>query len=554
MAGFRGEGSVPSKTRSMRRIVALLAGLMMLAACSREAVTAQGGRHAWTHPHVLRMADLAEPDSLNPYLSQMDISYELTSLVYSYLIVSDDRGHLIGDLATAVPTIANGGISRDGRTYTYHLRRGVRWHDGVPFTAQDVIASWRAVVNPHNLTIYREGYDRVASIAAPNPYTVVVHLRERDPAFVTQFFAPLQEGAKPILPAHILAHTDFNHGELTRTMIGTGPFKLVSWRRGEGMTFVRNDDYFRGRPKLRRIVFSVIPDAQTILTQLRTHTIDLAITPVAALYPQYRTLDGYTVGTAKWNQQALIVVNGGKPGLGDATVRRAITMAIDRGELIRDVTHGVDEPTHDIIAPTALGYVRRPAIPYDPAAANALLERAGWKRGSDGVREKNGVRLSYTIATIAGSDTYQQVPILMQQELRAVGVALAIRAYPYKQIFSPDGPIDRYTYDMAIYGSTLSWDPDSHVYYGCDQWFPKGQNYYRYCDPRYDALERAGLATDDPVRRAKIYARADAILWNTAAYFPLFQARRILVYNSDLRNYRPNPTATPWWNAWQWDI
>ncbi len=538
----------------MRIVLAVFAGMLLLAGCSRQAVAGHDGRHPWTIPHVLRIADLAEPDSLNPYLSQMDISYDLSSLVYSYLIVANDRGKLIGDLATEVPTLRNGGISPDGRTYTYHLRRGVRWQDGVPFTAQDVIASWKAVVNPHNLTIYREGYDRVTSIAAPNPYTLVVHLRDRYPPFVTQFFAPLQEGGKPILPAHILARTNFNHGELSRRMIGTGPFKLVSWKHGESMTFVRNDAYFRGRPALKRIVFRVIPQAQTILTQARAHAVDLIVTPVAVLYPQYQTLRGYTVKTGAWNQQALIVLNGGKPGLNDADVRRALSLAIDRPTLIRDLTHDVDEPTHDIIAPTALGYIRRPAIPYDIAKADTLLARDGWRRGPDGIREKNGVRLAYTIATIAGAGTYEQIPVIMQQDYRKIGVELSIHAYPYKQIFSTDGPIDRYTYDMAIYGSTLSWDPDSHVYFGCNQWFPKGQNFYRYCNREYDALERAGLATDDRVRRAALYARADAILWKTAAYMPLFQARRVLVYNSDLRNYRPNMTATPWWNAWQWDI
>ncbi|MDE2483167.1 MAG: peptide ABC transporter substrate-binding protein [bacterium] len=538
----------------MRVLCAIFAGVLLLAGCSREVHGLAGGRHPWTIPHVLRIADIAEPDSLNPYLSQMDISYDLSSLVYSYLLVSDDRGRLVGDLATEVPTLRNGGISADGRTYTYHLRHGVRWHDGAAFTARDVVASWRAVVAPQNLTIYRDGYDRVASIDTPDPYTVVVHLRERYPPFVTQFFAPLQEGGKPILPAHILARGNFNRGELSRTMIGTGPFKLASWRHGEGMTFVRNDRYFRGRPKLARIEFSVVPSAQTLLTQARTHALDMIVTPAAVLYPQYRTLDGFTVGTAPWNQQVLVVINGGKPGLDEVAVRRALSFAIDRDGVIRTITHGVGEPARDAIAPTAIGYVRRPALPYDIAAANALLDRAGWRRGADGVREKHGVRLAFTMATVAGNATYERIPILMQQTFREIGVALAIRAYPYEQIFSTDGPIDRYTYDMAIYGSTLSWDPDSHVYYGCDEWFPKGQNFYRYCNAAYDRAEREGLATDDPTARAHIYARADAVLWNTAAYLPLFEARRILVHNSDLRDYRPNPTATPWWNAWQWDI
>ena len=127
-----------------------------------------GTRHPWTVPHVLRIADISDPDHLNPYLSEMDVTYDLASLVYSYLVVADARGRLIGDLAVTVPTLANGGISRDGRTYMYHLRENVVWHDGEPFGARDVVASWQAVMDPRNNTFEHEGYDRVRRIDAPD--------------------------------------------------------------------------------------------------------------------------------------------------------------------------------------------------------------------------------------------------------------------------------------------------------------------------------------------------------------------------------------------------
>lgn len=539
----------------MRHLAAFLALAVLMSGCTRAVPTPAGKRHPWTIPHVLRVTDLTEPDHLNPYLSQMDISYALTSLMYSYLVVADDRGRLIGDLATRIPTVANGGISADGKTYTYHLRRGVKWSDGVPFTAKDVVASWRAVVNPHNLTIYRQGYDRITSIDTPDPYTVVVHLRERYPPFVTQFFAPLQEGGKPILPAHILAKDkDFNHSSLESHPVGTGPFEFVSWKHGESITLRRNDGYFRGRPKLRRIEFRVIPDGQTQLTEMQLHHIDLIYAPGATLYPQYRSLAGVSVRTVPWNQQALVVINGGKPGLGDPLVRRAIAMGVDRKAIVAHALHGVYELPHDVVAPTAIGYVRRPLPPYDPAAARRLLSDAGWHRGSDGVRKRDGTRLEYTFAIIAGSQTWQDIAVLMQANLRRIGIKIDIKSYPYNQIFDFGGPIDTYRYDLAGYGSALNWDPDTHIYYGCDDWFPKGQNYYRYCNRTYEKLEERALTSDEPSFRAPLYARADSILWNDVAYLPLAESRRIVVANVDLKHYRPNPTSTPWWNAWQWDI
>jgi len=152
----------------------------------------------------LRIADISDPDRLNPFLSTMDLVYDLSSLVYSYLIVSNDKGELVGDLATEVPSLANHGVSADGLTYTYHLHPNVRFHDGVPLTSADVKFSWQAAINPNNNALHREGYDQVRSIDTPNATTVVVHLKRRYPPFLTEFFAPLQEGGKGILTRHLL--------------------------------------------------------------------------------------------------------------------------------------------------------------------------------------------------------------------------------------------------------------------------------------------------------------------------------------------------------------
>ncbi|MBV8149708.1 MAG: hypothetical protein JO092_11490, partial [Candidatus Eremiobacteraeota bacterium] len=254
----------------MRRVVLIPLLLCYAAGCTRvQAPVSPGVRHAWTIPHVLRVADISDPDHLNPYLSEMDISYDISSLLYSYLVVADDRGRLVGDLAAAVPTLSNGGISKDGKIYVYRLRRNVLWHDGVPFTSRDVAASWQAVMNPRNNTFEREGYDRVARIDTPDAYTVVVRLRGRYPPFVSRFFAPLQEGAKPVLPAHVLAaEGSFNTGELSAHPIGTGPFRFVSWERGDRIVLRRFERYFKGRPGLSRIELRFVADPQTIASEL----------------------------------------------------------------------------------------------------------------------------------------------------------------------------------------------------------------------------------------------------------------------------------------------
>lgn len=357
----------------MRAVTAGILALALLAGCSKITTPAPGGRNAWTVAHVLHIADIADPDHLNPYLSEMDIAYDVASLIYSYLVVADDRGRLTGDLATVVPSLANGGISRDGRTYVYHLRRGVLWHDGAAFTSQDVIASWHAVMDPRNDTFEREGYDRVESIRAPDALTVVVRLRERYPPFVSRFFAPLQEGGKPILPAHVLAREQsFNAGELSSLPIGTGPFRFVSWARGDRIVLQRFDRYFKGRPRLDRIELRFIPNDETVAAELEAHHVDLLVAPQTALIDEYRSVSGVIVTTAPWNAQASLILNAGKPALRDTNVRRALADAVPYGVILEKVTHGLYDPPRNSLPPTAIGYAPLPARTLDLRAANQL--------------------------------------------------------------------------------------------------------------------------------------------------------------------------------------
>jgi peptide/nickel transport system substrate-binding protein len=539
----------------MRHSVAIALACVTLVGCTKTGPSVLvGGRHPWTIPHVLRIAEMSDPDRLNPYLSEMGVSYDLSSLVYSYLVIADNRGRLIGDLASTVPSLANGGISRDGRTYVYRLRQNVLWQDGVPFTARDVVASWEAVMNPRNNTFEREGYDRVASIEAAGPTTVMVRLRKRYPPFISRFFTPLQEGAKPVLPAHVLEREhNFNTGELAYHPVGTGPFRFISWVRGDRIVLRRFDRYFKGRPRLAQIEMRFIPDAQTTAAELETHQIDLIAVPQNSL-DQYRSVEGVVVETgAPTNGQSLLLINVSKPTLRGLAVRRAIAAAVPYGAILHDVDHDLASEARNVLPSTAIGYEALRPRKYDPAAARDILERAGWRCGPDGVRTRNGVRLAFTLAIVAGFTSFGQEALLLQSSLKTVGVELAIKTYSYRTMFAaPNGPLYEGSYDLALSGGLLNWDPDLYNLLACDRWYPRGQNIYRFCDPRLDALERSGLQTDDPSRRALIYRRASRLIWSEIPYVPLFRGRALTVRSADLRNYSVNPTGG--WNAWQWDI
>jgi len=535
------------KSSTVRAAAAICCALA-LTSCSR-------GSKPISVPHVLRFADVSDPDRLNPYMSTMDLVYDLSSMIYSYLLISDDRGRLTGDLATTIPSLENGGISRDGKTYIYRLRHGVRWHDGVGFTSADVKFSWEAVVNPNNNTLHREGYDDVASIDTPDKYTVVVHLKRRYPPFETRFFTPLQEGGKGILPAHLLArYKSINAVPFNAAPVGTGPFRFARWERGREIVLERNDSYFKGRPKLKEIRFFVIPNDETMLNELRLHQIDLIASPTTSLRSDYLKVPDVVDELTPWNAQSYFIMNNSRPGLSDVRVRRAIALAIDYNAIILKVTHGIGEPAHDIVPPTAIGYTDNPARKYDPAAARPLLDAAGYKPGPGGIRARGNVRLDYVLTIISGSSSQQSVSLMLQQFLKAVGIGLAIKPYPYNAVFTPSGPIYGNRYDFAIYSVTLPWDPDNLFYVGCDFFYPKGENVYRYCDGTVDALEKQGLLTDDAARRAAIYGKAEPRIWDTVPYIPLYELRRQNVYSSALQNFKANPSSTPWYNIWQWDV
>ena len=541
---------------SSRRLAALLCcSAILLPACTRVGGAGPSARHPWTKPGVLRIADVADPDHFNPLLSTMDLVEALSSLVLSYLVIADGDGKLVGDLATEVPTLRNGGISKDGRTYIYHLRKGVLWHDGVRFTSRDVAFTWRAVVNNNNNVLHREGYEEVDRVSTPDDYTLVVHLKRRYPPFVSQFFTTLQEGSKGILPAHLLEKLhDINQAAYNSGPIGTGPFKFVKWDRGRGIDFVANEHYFRGRPKLDRIEFRVLPDDNTIFSSVQTHETDMAVSVATTQYRRYTQLDGITAALYPWNAANVFIMNNTKPGLQHVEVRQAVAMAIDYPGIIEKVTHGVGVIAHDIIPESAVGYTPNTPYAYDPASAIALLKRNGWEAGPDGIRRKGDERLAFTMDIGAGSANARNIAIQIQSYMRAVGIDITLKLYPYNVIFSHEGPIVGMRYDFADYSYTMPYDPNNMIYLGCDERPPKGENDFGYCDKSVDAGEQAGLATDDPIARAAIYHKVEKRVHETVPYIPLYILRRPTAHNVDLKGFKPAPSIAPWWNAWQWEI
>ena len=513
------------------------------------------GLHAWTDPTTVRIGLWEEPHTLDPVISTMSFEDDVYQLEFDGLIRYDGRARPVPDLAREVPTLANGGISRDGRTLTYHLMPNVRWHDGVPLTAADVVYTWRQIMNPKNNVIAREGYDRITSIDTPDSHTVRIHL-SAPYAPAIYLFADGAPGS--IIPRHLLAHyASLNQTPFDGRPVGSGPYIFRSWTRGGAMRFDANPAYFRGAPKIGHVELRFIPDQNTMVNALRAHDIDLYYLVSTNQAPAVRTIPDTTfVQTASLDGEGLMF-NTQRPPLDDVRVRLALCYAFDQNAVFHSIYHGLGGQGPTRMSPGLLGY--DPAIhyyPYDPKKAAALLDAAGWKLGPNGMRAKNGTPLAIDISTVAGIKLREELEVLLQRYWRAVGVDAGVKNYAASMFFAPlsqGGPLQSGHTDVAIFTRNHAWpDPDIENSLGPNELPPNGQNFSRFRNAEVGRLIAAGLASYDPVVRAPIYRRIAQIEIANVPDYVLSWEPQIMAANSDLHGMAPNPVDSDLWNIADW--
>jgi len=515
-------------------------------------------RHSWTTPGVLRFATLGDPDTLNPLLGEFQVDVDISMFWAGYLFNYNDRNQFVPELATVVPTLANRGIAKDGRTITYHLRRGVRWQDGAPFDGDDVVFTWRAVMNPHNNVQTRSGYDLIAAIGQPDKYTLVVHLKKPYAPFVATF-CTMSSTVYPVLPKHLLAqYPNINQVPYNSKPVGTGPFIVQEWHRGETIRMIANPHYWRGAPKLREVQYRSIPDDNTLATSMRTHELDLWYNASATDYAVASKFDGTHALLTPFTQYSRIGFNVQRPIMADLAVRRAIAFATDRKRLIETVTYGVDllgegdQPAFSWAHDPNL-----PSLPFEPGKARAILDAAGWTPGPDGIRTKNGARLHVQFATTTGNAIGSRVAVQLQSAWKDVGIELEVKTYPSSLMFanySAGGILQGGKFDVEISSWVNGTDPDDSTNFMCDQIPPNGQNSYRFCSRELDAQERIALGSYDQTVRKAAYAKIQAILVDQLPMVTMWFQRRFDVVSDDLHGYKPAQAVSPFWNTWEYQI
>ena len=532
---------------------------IMLGACTKadQGQTAAGGRHPWTRPGHLTIGTAGEePDSLNEMYAHTDATDQLANLIYEPLFRYDQNGDFVPAAATEVPTTQNGGISSDGKTVVIHIRKGLKWADGEPYDGRDFVFTWRAVMNPANNVKLRIGWDDITRIdLAPDNLTATVHLKQVYSGLLG-IFGPAGGAAYPPLPAHLLAKLpDLNRAPFNAHPLSSGPFAVTRWNHGSSIELAANPNYWRGKPGLASITYKVVPNADTLFNELKTHEVDVYEAIPESQIPQVDSLAGYTVSKHVVANYRRLEFNTSKPNLSDVRVRKAVAMGIDWDRINKTIYHGYNMRAVADILPTSWA---APAgiknYPYDPVAAQKLLDDAGWRVGPGGVRTKNGVPLAFSVSTTPSKPANVQAEVQMQQELKPLGIQLEIKNYPPSLLFSREGPVYTGKYDSEFTIATNGPDPDNEALWSGAFIPPRGSNTTWLNDPVLTRDSHAALLTFDRAKRKALYQHMAVRIHDLVPVVYLYWQNTFDAVNSDLKNWKPASYISNYWNCWEWTI
>ena len=473
-----------------------------------------------------------EPATLNFVSGTDQASVMVLRLVADSLVDHDADLRVVPRLAAAWE------ISADGRVLTFHLRDGVRFHDGAACTSADVVYTWERVMDPASRAVGRvDAFLPVDKVEAPDPLTVRVTYREP--------YAPaLRAWEIPIMPAHLYRGADLATAPANRAPVGTGPFRFVSWEAGRRIVLAANLDYWAGPPGLDRFEFAFIPSVVTAYQALLAGEVDYARVPQAlaatrADDPEFRRRFSEVRYVPLFFNYIAWRGDGSNPFFADPRVRRALGMAIDRQGYVRSVLRGLGEvvasPFQALLPPPGAA----PAPAPDPETAAALLDAAGWRRGSPGgLRRRTGTPFRFTLLVFAGGEDHVQFSQVAQDDLRRLGIEMTIERLDWQTLWSRLKSGD---FQAALSGFMPGPDPDSLYGLLHSSQIDGGQNYAAFRDPDTDAWFQAARRTLDDAARQALYRRIEGRIAEAQPYAFLFAPAIVGGVSARFEGARPSP-------------
>ncbi len=497
-----------------------------------------------------------EPTVFNPLFKGLSVDQGVWWNVFSPLWQLDETGKAIPVLAREIPSVENGGLSADGLTWRIRLREGVKWHDGQPFTAEDVKYTIELLKNPAFRASSRSGHELVNNIRVVSPLELTWQL--------SQSFAPYLSllSWTFIVPKHVVgAAGDPNTSTFNTAPVGTGPFKWGERIAGDHLTLKANLDYFGAGPLLERLVFKYVPDLTALFTQFRSGSIDfLGLQGVPPdQYAQAKAIPDVEIHVSPLPAVQNVTFNLGHPVLVEKAVRQALYYALDKRSIIEALYHGLPKETESYLPEGNWAYrADLPKHQYSLDKARKLLDDAGWKPGPDGVRVKNGRRLEFTNSTVAGNPAQEQTQLLLAQTWKAIGVSMNIRNMPGAVIWGKFWSQSEFDSLVTYTNCTIASDPNVIDRFGSHS-IPAqggfGSNVYQFKNATVDTLLEDAVKTVSQDRRKQDYFTIQGIMRDELAMLPMFQVVLIEGNRKRLVGFKNNVNVlSNAWNAstWYW--
>lgn len=493
----------------------------------------------------LVISSFADAVRLTPYTVSDSASFDIIGMVYDALLSVDFYGNPIPALAEKYT------FDSKTNTYTFYLRKGVKFHDGKPMTAKDVVFSYEMYTHPKSINPYKGDFSSIASVKALNDYTVQIKLKEKDVFFLNNVAVNAAIMPKHQFPKGI---DDFNsNNKIHRNPIGTGPFKFKEWRSAERIVVTANTSYWDGRPYMDEVIYRIVPDSNVEVLNLIKGTVDFVsvITPdKLATVSKEKNVKTVTYDYGRFD---FVGFNLKKEPWNDKNVRLALAYGLDRPSIVSKILLGKaylsSGPMHPKI-PQNNPNVK--PLPYDPAKANQLLDQAGWKKGPDGIRQKNGKKLVLEFAYNQGNKVREKIALLAQQNWGKLGVKVTPRSYEWSIFLDKyrDGVLDCFFLAWGGYDTNVEHYGFFHSSQIPTATFP-GNNRNRVDDPYIDKILEDYKQESDRNKRIKMYQDLHKYMADNEILIWSHHPRQTAGMNKDLAGYK-FPIFNELWNLIDW--
>ncbi|GGP07830.1 peptide-binding protein [Oceanobacillus neutriphilus] len=494
----------------------------------------------------LIVGGLSGPTVFNSLYSTSSTDSTIQDFMFNGLVEMDENVEPQPDLAE------NWEQSEDGLAWTFNLRDDVTWHDGESFTADDVVFTYSLPIDEDYIGPRGSSFEKFEEVVKIDDYTVEIHLSDPAPDMLADAMG------YHVLPEHILGDLPVEevgtHEFNTKEPIGTGPYKFDEWKQGQYVRVVANEDYFEGRPYIDSITYKIVPDKNSLLAQFTAGDLDhLSLTTEDIPSGEGLVEDGAAImESIESASYSFMLYNLEHPALKEKEVRHALAHGLDRNTVIDTVLDGNGNVLDIPAVPFMPAYNEDPPVfEYDPEKAKEILDEAGWEVGADGVREKNGERLSFSIISNQGNSVREKIMLIAKQQWEEELGAEVSTEIIESSAFSDQ--VHRHEFDIAMRGWSISLDPGISSAFATEQ-IENGTNYGFYSNPEVDRLREESDLEPDPEKRYELIEEAQAIIAEDQPYLFLYNSDAYTLYNPKLQGHIMHPKAEfyrvhEWWFA-----